>query len=436
MDILNKFEGFPHLLENIFSQTDYTTVLKIEKKWPKWKQIISKSSGIWQKLYERNKRDSPVWGTISSYMEHRHPELVHRTEQDGVTNYRETCKQVERYIQEVPKFSPKNFYCYSKSVSNSAWPNQYEIFRVNENNIYIANLQGEITVMNRWTGKITNRLEGRQPNFHMIDFKLNDRVLVTRWVEGDVVVHDLKTLKVVQVFNDNIESSTSDGAVALGSDILVNIGKIRTPSPIMVITTRRWDPSRNRFDFDIEDTTVLNCSYLFRNVYLSDQFLVVDMVENYQRLRRVIKIFSLKPLELLIKRKFSYDDRIKPECYNNVIIVSHKDKHAAWNFVKNTIKPLNNLPLFERYLCCSAAVSLFPDYQYNLSYDFGVFHMCVKAVKARQGSSSVSNPLNQPNSVQFPDINYMRNDVDFYFDGVQAIYNSEGGKIYIADYIG
>ena len=296
-------------------------------------------------------RMSPTGKALWARMQHLQPQLWDRMKKGDPSSYREAYDYVEGNIRQISQFG-MNSVNYQTLAIEYGSKRDTEI-RMNDKYVFTGG-RDKVSILNRWTRKTVKDLVFRGS---VGDMQLNERFLVVhvhnRTEKHDQIdVYDVQKLVHIQTL-ETIHSSDLK-IFGLGSDVVFFSEKEMQYKHLM-FHVHRWNPSAARFvrDTDTEDRLKVASHvhrYTLRQIYVDDQFLIVDFAKN--AIVRLIQVYSLETMQLVRERQFDdvvFKFSLKREYHDGGIVVETRSAGgqrclALWDVVKDTIQPMADHP--------------------------------------------------------------------------------------------
>ena len=437
MGTISRLEEYPHLVDSVFIQLSYRSLMAARKVNPLWERMINNSyENIWKNKRKNGDAGSPIWKILAARLEDSDAEMFNRMKNREVSSYLEACDRVQQSIQKMSRFEVENYFgCH---LTSFRFP-MHGDYKVDVNNVYVYGWSTEhpvfskITIINRWTRKGVHEIFFPESEC-VIGIQVSDRFLAARTTENRIVFFKLGSFEQVRDLKTARFESRNAPCFWLGSEMLVNWERSKTDELWVVVTIHRLNLSTGQFCSDTTKVTSVNlehyCYISDIKAYVDQNFLIVDAYASTD-LERIIIVHDINSLKQITKRHFkiSYEGilGIKQECHNGVIVVETSPTEGKafltnWDVRKDTFQPIVNItPSLMSWFVYTASMS--PSHQYVLS--FGSCRHEKPVVNIEMFSRDESHCFDQsslPRRVweTIPVLPFALQDV--YFDGVQCIY--------------
>ena len=348
MDIISHLEGVPHILENIFLHLDIATAWETLMVSTTWNRLFTStcSPSLWKCVWKKNVRMSPTWRALSARMEHFQSQLWDRMKEGDCSSYQEAYRYVQGNVQQISQSAMKNFNFQVLSTDTDC-----EVIRMNEKYVFFGG-KNKVVIFHRWTRERVKEFVGTALD-NVDDMQSNERFLVVHFGHR-FDVYDAQKLVLIQTLEPRRAIRSDIAELVLGSDFLVICVRSLLWGTFM-FDVHRWNPSAARFvrDTDTEDRLKVASHvhrYTLRQIYVDDQFLIVDFAKN--AIVRLIQVYSLETMQLVRERQFDdvvFKFSLKREYHDGGIVVETRSAGgqrclALWDVVKDTIQPMADHP--------------------------------------------------------------------------------------------
>ena len=194
-DALTRLKGYPHLLDEIFTNLNEATLLEAEKVSPSWKEMIRQyniyTSETKRTEWKRNMAEPPAWKILAASMEQNQPDLFNRMARGDTSTYHRAYSYVEASLKRE---------CHMKTIHcQELPPGNFIAFRVNESRVFVC-YRLKVTVINRWTRRIVQELY--PSNRYLYNIQLSDRHITVGSFRSNIFIYDIETYELLQVLND------------------------------------------------------------------------------------------------------------------------------------------------------------------------------------------------------------------------------------------
>ena len=411
LDIISHLEEIPLVLEAILRHVDCTTLFKTVFVSKTWERLITNST-IWKRFQQ-----TPVGKILCAGKENLGPKVLDRMgkrKKGSAPKSAIICLFLCKFLKE--QIFPLNFKNPDRHPLKVTFSNELAtMLVVNEKYLYIPRRR-DIKIVNRWTERLVNVLEGPKENpwSRLKDVQLNERVIAVKAKHQSgncsITVYELEHLNHVQ--SVEIDSHSS---FCLGSNDLITCADSSHDVRSSTISVYRWHSSSAEFvEFKTNQLPKLpKLAYYDTLIYVDWKYLIVDLAIGRSR---IIRVFDLETIEKVRERRFTENFRIRRQYSDGAIAVQSREQDcvALWDVDKDTVEPIADHPTKFVY---SFAMNYHP-YQIVIDYKTQPLYFLRRPLS---NSSTIPIPKNSQNVMNVNN-HYGWAWFTCYFDGVQLMY--------------